>query len=161
MKSSPVIRPYHPEDWPAIEGIVKLIWNIGIDYTREQRYGHQIAGKPWHEHKLAGMRADVKTRPDYWFVTELNGKVVGFCSFRVNPEKSIGTVGLNGLHPDMRGKGYGTLQLQFVLNKFKKRGMKIAEVGTGLNEGHAPARKLYERAGFEPLFDDRMYWMRL
>ena len=162
MNSNYVIRPYRPEDWPAIEEIVKLIWTIGIDYIREKKYGYQIEGRPWHEHKLIAMRADIQARPDCWFVTEMEGRVVGFCSFDVKQDKGIGEVGLNGLHPDMRGKGYGTLQLQFVLNELRKRGMKIAEVVTGRSdEGHAPARKLYEKAGFVPLFDNQLYWMKL
>ncbi|MBU1736297.1 MAG: GNAT family N-acetyltransferase [Verrucomicrobia bacterium] len=161
MNSKPVIRPYRLADRPAIEEIVKLIWTIGIDYIREKKYGYQIEGKPWHEHKLIAMRSDIQARPDCWFVTELEDRVVGFCSFIVQQAKGIGVVGLNGLHPDMHGKGYGTLQLQFILNELRKHGMKIAEVTTGLNEGHAPARKLYERAGFEPLFDNQLYWMKL
>ena len=39
--------------------------------------------------------------------------------------------------------------------------MEYATVGTGLNEGHAPARRVYEKAGFEPVIEYRMYARRL
>lgn len=161
MKSDAVIRPYRPEDLPAIEKIVKLIWTVGMDYVREQVYGFQIGGQPWYEHKLQAVRGDAQHRPDYWFVTECDGQVVGFCSYHIDTKTGIGIVGLNGLHPDVQGQGLGSLQLRFILKKISERGMTIVEVITGLNEGHGPARRLYERAGFKPLFANQMYWMIL
>jgi hypothetical protein len=43
----------------------------------------------------------------------------------------------------------------------REAGMTHATVGTGLNEGHAPARRMYEKAGFEPVIEYRMYARKL
>jgi len=39
----------------------------------------------------------------------------------------------------------------FVLRKLEDGGMKLAVVGTGGDEGHAPARRSYEKAGYTAL----------
>jgi len=161
MSESADIRPMRPEDWPAVEAIVRRIWNIGLDYLREQRYGIQVGGKPWDQRKVEALKAEAFSGLDDWFVTEAEGRVVGFCSAHSDSSTGIGQVGQNGVHPDVQGTGVGSRQLAFVLEELRRRGMTIAEVQTGLNDGHAAARKMYERAGFEPLFDARTYGMTL
>ncbi len=47
------------------------------------------------------------------------------------------------------------------LETFREAGMEYACVGTGLNEGHAPARHVYEKCGFEPLIEYVMYSQKL
>jgi GNAT superfamily N-acetyltransferase len=155
------IRPVRPEDWPAVEDIVRRIWAIGLSYVREQRYGFEIGGKPWYEHKTPGVRAELYEAADASFVTEFDGQVIGFCCLHIDQATGIGEVGQNGVHPDFRGRGYGARQLAFVLEELRRRGVEIVEVQTALNEGHAPARRMYERAGFEPIIDYRVYTLRL
>jgi len=155
------IRPFRNEDWPAIGQIVKLIWNIGLDYLREKRYGFEVGGKPWYQRKAEDLRQEIRANPGDWYVTEVDGRVIGFCGLSIDPSTAIGKVGGNGIHPDYKGKGYGRGQLRFILDELRRRGMKIAEVHTALNDGHAAARKMYERAGFEPIMDSRMYTLEL
>ena len=151
-----------PDDWPVVEEIIRQIWNIGLDYLRESRYGFKVAGQSWQDRKTQSVRREIEANPGNWFVSEFDGRVAGFCSLSADTATGIGQVGQNGVHPDLKGKGCGSRQLAFVLDELRRRGMKIAEVHTGLNdEGHAPARKMYERAGFEPLFDHRTYCMKL
>jgi GNAT superfamily N-acetyltransferase len=156
------IRPWQPADWPAIDQIVRRIWNIGLDYLREKRYGFQVGGRPWQERKSQAIHHEILAGPRNWYVTECDGRVIGFCSLSADPDTGIGQVGQNGVHPDFKGQGYGAKQLEFILGELRRRGMTIAEVHTGLNDdGHAAARMMYERAGFEPLFDHRTYTMKL
>ena len=161
MNIDAVIRPYQPEDWPAMDEIVRKIWRIGASYVREKQYGFQLEGKPWDDHKTEGLRREVEAQSQNWFVTEVGGRVIGFCSLHITSDARIGIVGQNGLHPDFKGRGYGSLQLRFILDELRRRGAVIAEVTTGLDEGHAAARKLYERAGFKPLIESRVYTMHL
>ena len=156
-----VIRPFCKHDLSAIEEIVKKIWNIGLDYKREKEYGFPIGGKSWQQRKAESFRNAILANPSQWYVTEIDKKVVGFCSYFVDEQTSIGTVGQNGVDPDYKGRGIGSSQLRFVLDKIRQAGMKIVEVHTGLNEEHTPARKMYERAGFKPLMDSRIYYMKL
>lgn len=55
------------------------------------------------------------------------------------------------VHPEYQNHGIGTELNLFALQKMKEGGMKIAELGTGGDESHAPARKSYEKAGYTGL----------
>ena len=161
MGETAKIRPFREADWAAVKRITKAIWGIGLDAVRQERYGFQVGGRPWQDRKAESLRSSISANPQDWFVTELDGRVIGFCSLSADASTGIGTVGQNGIEPEYGDRGYGSRQLQFILEELRGRGMKIAEVHTGLNEGHAPARKMYERAGFEPLFDHRTYTLGL
>jgi GNAT superfamily N-acetyltransferase len=132
-----------------------------LDYEREKRYGFLVGGKSWQDRKSESIKREILSNPQHWYVTEIEGKVIGFCSYFANEETKIGIVGQNGIDPEYAGKGIGGMQLQFVLDKMRQEGMKVIEVHTGLNDRHAPARRMYERAGFVPLMDSRMYYMKL
>ena len=80
------------------------------------------------------------------WVAEVDGKVVGFVAYELNDHTKIGEV-----HPEYQNHGIGTQLNLFVLQKMKENGMKLAVVGTGGDEGHAPARKSYEKAGYTGL----------
>lgn len=58
------------------------------------------------------------------------------------------------VHPDYQNQGIGTELNIVALQMMKAAGMKMAQVGTGGDEGHAPARRSYEKAGYTslPLF---------
>ncbi len=62
-----------------------------------------------------------------------------------------GEVHLLAVHPENQNHGIGTELNLFALQKMSEGGMKLAEVGTGGDEGHAPARRSYEKAGYTAL----------
>ena len=82
-------------------------------------------------------------------VAELGEKVVGFLAYELKDE--IGEVYLLAVHPDYQNQGIGTELNMVALEKMKAAGMKLAEVGTGGDDGHAPARRAYEKAGYTAL----------
>jgi ribosomal protein S18 acetylase RimI-like enzyme len=82
------------------------------------------------------------------WVAEVEGNVVGFVAYELNDTTKIGEVQLLAVLPEYQNHGIGTELNLFVLQKFKENGMKLAVVGTGGDEGHAPARRSYEKAGY-------------
>lgn len=82
-------------------------------------------------------------------VAETEGEIVGFVSHRVNRETEVGEIGLNAVRPGRDGQGVGTAMYEFALARMKEAGMKAATVGTGGDPSHAPARRAYEKAGFD------------
>jgi GNAT superfamily N-acetyltransferase len=70
-------------------------------------------------------------------------------------------VGGNGVDPDWGGQGVGRFQIDHLLGLFRAQGMRFAEVSTGLNGGHLPARAMYEGLGFTPLTRSVRYAMPL
>lgn len=85
------------------------------------------------------------------WVAEVGGKVVGFVAYELNDNNKIGEIQLLAVHPEYQNHGIGTQLNIFALQKLKESGMKLAVVGTGGDEGHAPARKSYEKAGYTGL----------
>lgn len=84
---------------------------------------------------------------NFW-VAEMHGIVIGLITYILNHENKQGEVHFLAVHPDYQNLGIGTALNLFVLEKFKEAGMILAEVGTGGDESHAPARKAYEKAGY-------------
>jgi GNAT superfamily N-acetyltransferase len=64
---------------------------------------------------------------------------------------TIVELSLLAVHPDYQNDGIGTELNIAALQKMKAAGMRLAVVGTGGDEGHAPARSSYEKAGYRPL----------
>ena len=81
-------------------------------------------------------------------VAERAGLVVGFVSLQLNRDTTIGELGLNAVHPDWAGAGIGTAMYDFAIARMREAGMRVATVSTGGDPSHAPARRAYEKAGF-------------
>ncbi|NJE77100.1 GNAT family N-acetyltransferase [Thermococcus sp. ES12] len=99
----PLIREARAEDRPFIEEISRLTWG-GEDY-------------------LAGV-FDEWLRDGHFYVLEVDGKVIGTAKLTLLPEKVGWLEGLR-VHPDYRGKGYGRLLHEFML----ELGSKLAREG--------------------------------
>jgi len=84
------------------------------------------------------------------WVAELDGKVLGFVAWELY-EDQTGEVQLIAVHPDFQNRGVGTELNNLALTKMKESGVKLAVVGTGGDESHAPARRSYEKAGYTAL----------
>jgi ribosomal protein S18 acetylase RimI-like enzyme len=81
----------------------------------------------------------------------VDGTVVGFVCYEINDQTKVGEVQLLAVHPDYQNQGIGTELNLLALAKLQESGMKLAVVGTGGDDGHAPARKCYEKAGYTGL----------
>jgi GNAT superfamily N-acetyltransferase len=97
------------------------------------------------------LRSLADTDKDKLFVAEENGVPVGFIHYEVSPDGLSGKIGLNAVHPAHQRQGVGTLMYDHVLDIMRATGMKYAQVGTGGDSSHIPARRAYEKLGFVPL----------
>jgi GNAT superfamily N-acetyltransferase len=83
------------------------------------------------------------------YVAESADEVVGFVAVQLNHETHVGEIGLNAVDPTRAGKGIGSAIYRFALARMKEEGMKVATVATGGDPSHAPARRAYQKAGFD------------
>lgn len=113
----------------------------------------------WQESKRAGVAKNLRSGRGY--VALADDKVVGFVSYSVNEATRTGQIGGNAVDPECRGMGIGPKMYDFVLNKMKEEGMEYATVVTGLDDGHAPARRAYEKAGFQKNLPSVKYFKKL
>lgn len=148
------------EDMPRLQSIVEEIWAIGSDFALEEKYG-AVGDQPWDRWLVPKVMSRLYDELDNLWVSEEDGAILGFFSYGMSAARKVGTIHYNGVALAGRGKGIGTAQVEKVLELFRAAGMEYACVGTGLNEGHAPARRVYEKCGFEALIEYRMYSQRL
>jgi RimJ/RimL family protein N-acetyltransferase len=154
------IRPAEPEDMPRLQEIVTQVWRIGSDWTLEEKYG-AIGDRGWDRWLVPKVMSRLWDEIGNILVTEADGQVVGFISYDTDSLRRVGVIHYNAIAPEYQGRGLGTRQVERVLSLMREAGMVYAAVGTGLNEGHAAARRIYEKAGFEPIIEYRMYAQRL
>lgn len=92
---------------------------------------------------------------------EIEGEVIGFVTFHLVPEKSLGRFENNGVHPDHAGQGWGTFMYRRVLQHFPQQGLRFAFVDTGLDPAHHPTCRAYEAVGFDRPAPVVEYWRDL
>ena len=91
------------------------------------------------------------------WVAEVDGETVGFIAYSLDLPKKKGEVWLLAVDPAFQNRGIGTALNTFALERMRESGMDLAEVATGGDPGHAPARRAYEKAGYTPLPLVRFY----
>jgi len=158
-----MMRNYQPTDLQIIMDIGNRAWQ-GIYRMFRQRYGDELFNiiVPDEKTKKGGqIRKHCEEHPDWVYVCEENGKIVGFVTFMFDHEKKTGEIGNNAVDPECGLKGIGQQMYKAVFERFRKEGMKYARVETGLDEAHAPARRAYERAGFTIRHESVVYFKKL
>jgi GNAT superfamily N-acetyltransferase len=73
----------------------------------------------------------------------------------------VGTIGTNAVQSAFRGRGIGGQLYQKVFDCLKAEGISFVKVVTGLDEGHAPARRAYEKAGFKANLKSICYYKKI
>lgn len=146
-----VIRPARERDLPALQEIYRLSWEgQGGDWLLEQAFG-VLGDRPWYDWGWRTIARKFADHPEWVFVVESEDRVVGFACLAVDPRKSLGIIGYNAVHPDHRGAGLGSLQLDNIMAELRARDLRHVEVIVTLNEGHRAARRQYDRLACEPL----------
>jgi GNAT superfamily N-acetyltransferase len=85
------------------------------------------------------------------WVADADGAVCGFVAARLDHEASMGEIYLIAVDPEHQRLGIGSALTSVALDWVKQNGMAAAMVETGGDPGHAPARAVYEKAGFVQL----------
>ena len=154
------IRPYTAADLEAIVALSLPAWEP-VFTAWQQILGPKIYPLAIYPDWRQGQRAVVEKictneQMNTWLAV-VDDQVVGFVSYELNQESKTGEVHLLAVHPDHQNGGIGTELNMFALQKLKEGGMKLAVLGTGDDEGHAPARRSYEKAGYTALPTVRYY----
>lgn len=82
------------------------------------------------------------------FITCVDDQPVGFASWDPRCGPVQGVIGHNCVLPEHRGKGYGRMQIQEVLRRFREAGLQRAIVITGDDPFFVPAQRMYLSCGF-------------
>ena len=150
MKSN--IRRFGSSDMAAVVELSLLAWEP-VFAAWEQILGPTLYPiaiyADWRKsQKEAVEKACSNERFSTW-VAEVRENIVGFVTYELRGKR--GEIHMLAVHPAHQNHGVGTGLNTFALEKMKEAGVKVVELGTGGDEGHAPARRSYEKAGFTGL----------
>lgn len=158
-----MIRNYAADDYEAVVSIATRAWAQIFEGLKKQM-GDEVFKLVYQDPvrtKALQIQRHVDAHPDWCYVAERNGKIVGFITFALIPETGMAVISNNASDPDSGEKGVGQEMYAAVLDRFRSEGMRLAQVTTGLDEAHAPARRAYERAGFQKHTESVTYYMTL
>ena len=85
------------------------------------------------------------------WVAEAGGRPVGFVSVAFRSDPDSAEIEMIAVDPEQQNRGIGSALLACAFDWISAAGVKLVQLGTGGDPGHAPARHTYEKAGFTPL----------
>ncbi|HEV7214274.1 MAG TPA: GNAT family N-acetyltransferase [Chloroflexota bacterium] len=144
------LRAARPDDAEVCAALAVVAWQrvhdayvaiLGADM-------HRRLFANWQEAKARDVGGLVREHPERALVAEADSAIVAFATFRQDLERHIGVIGNNAVHPAWQGRGIAGALYQAVLAQMRINGIRLVQVTTGLDEGHAPARAAYQKAGF-------------
>ncbi len=108
-----------------------------------------LHGEDWRVHQEREVRETLAREGMRTWVADEDGRVAGFVSAAVvDRRRLIGEIAMLAVDPASQRRGIGTELTQVATDWLRESGMRVAYLGTGGDEGHAPARRVYDRAGF-------------
>ena len=159
-ESSVKIAPCKPEHYADCARIAVQVWEgIHDAYIAYQ-------GKELHDAFSANWRASKEREiieQQSWpgaFVALMDGKVAGFCGYRI-VNGNLGVLGFNGVDPQYRGNGIAKYLYEACFAHMRQQGLICTRVYTGMDNGHAPARRAYEKAGYDKRVLSMTYYLAL
>ena len=153
------IRQATGADVDAVVEIACRCWSVIYDGYR-RILGNEIFDSIYNQPLEAKMKDILQeVLEDRTFVAELDGMVCGFASYRI--DGTTGVVGHNAVMPEYKGRGIAGQLYERVFDQFRAHGCTMATVLTGLDDGHAPARKAYQKMGFEVGLPSIRYFKKL
>lgn len=158
-----MVRPYRNTDLVKVMEIANSAWREIYKMFR-QCYGDElfeILVPDEMNFKGLQVKKYIMEHPESAFVCEESGNIAGFITFSLDYERKIGEIGNNAVDPQCGLKGIGQQMYHAMLQHFRDEGMLYAEVRTGLDYAFAPARRAYERAGFNIRHEHVCYYMKL
>ena len=148
----PTIRSFRSEDLVRLQEIRHAAFAPVFDSFRrlvgEELYALALAdsdtGQAQLLDEICGAGSDAHV-----LVAVRGTRVVGFVSYTVHAFTRVGEIGLNAVDPADAGDGIGTRLYESALEAMKELGAQVATVSTGGDPSHAPARRAYEKVGFQ------------
>ncbi|MFF5172559.1 GNAT family N-acetyltransferase [Micromonospora sp. NPDC000089] len=146
----PEIRAIDPADVPAVVEFSLRAWAPVF-----ASFG-AVLGEPiyraiypdWRESQARAVAEVCQDPGNDVHVAVVDGRPVGFVAIRVAEDRTEGEIYMLAVDPDQQRRGIGSALTGYAVEWLRAAGVTLAVVGTGGDDGHAPARRTYEKAGF-------------
>ncbi|MBI1327864.1 MAG: GNAT family N-acetyltransferase [Alphaproteobacteria bacterium] len=144
------IRPFHSDDLPIIQDIRHQAFaNIFADW--QNQLGQSLYGLVYKnvDKEQADYLQEVAMEGRVFVLTCKQGNVAGFISFSMDLNTGIGELGLNAVAPAYQGQGCSRLMYEYAFSCMRAKGITAVKVSTGADKAHEPARRAYQKVGFQ------------
>ena len=144
------IRDYRPRDEQAVVELSLRAWDP-VFRSLEDVLGPEIFTRlhpDWRrdqENAVRGTLADPATRA--WVAGAGDG-VAGFAAAVLHHGRRMGEVTMLAVDPQAQNRGIGAALTEVATGWLRASGMAVAMIDTGGDPGHAPARRVYEKADY-------------
>lgn len=149
------IKPYEPRHQEAVVQLSLRAWAPVFDSIRATLDPelYQFFYPDWREAQQKAVEDVCATEDMRVYVAEDDARdgasaVAGFVAMRRHADGTTGEIYMIAVDPETQKRGVGAKLTEFALDWMKSEGLTVAMVETGADPGHAPARRLYEKAGF-------------
>lgn len=148
------VRAFEDRDLDAVVGLSLRAWApvyASLERVLGEAGGYAQQHPDWRVDQRQAVEAACRSEQSQAWVAETDDVVAGFVVAQLDREPGLGEIHMVAVDPAYQHSGIATLLTSFALDWLKDSGMTVAMVETGGDPGHAPARHLYERAGFVSL----------
>lgn len=151
---SATIGRFEPQDEDAVIDLSLRAWEpvftslenvLGDSGVYAQLYPN------WCEDQRRAVQDACRCEHTTIWVAKTESLIAGFVAVQLDHEACIGQIYMIAVDPNHQRLGLGARLTQVALDWIGQAGMTVAMVETGGDKGHAPARELYEHAGFTQL----------
>jgi GNAT superfamily N-acetyltransferase len=146
------IRGYRSLDEEDVVQLSLRAW-APVFASLEQSLGPEIFLRlygDWRQHQATAVRNTLNNSEMQVWVAEAERGLVGFVAATLRSEV-VGEIEMLAVDPYDQGRGTGSALTRHATAWLRDRGMRVAVVETGGDPGHAPARRVYQEAGYTML----------
>ena len=146
------IRGYVPADHDAVVELSLRAWTpvfASVNGVLGPELATRLHGEDWQVHQARSVHDALVAPSNHGWVTEADGRTTGFVVAAIaDPDRRIGEIAMLAVDPRDQGQGLGRALTDHATDWLRDAGMRVAVIGTGGDPGHAPARRIYEQAGY-------------
>ena len=147
------IRDYVAADEEAIVALSLRAW-APVFASLQQVLGSDLFVRlhpDWREDQEKAVRETLADPAMRVWVAADGPQPVGFAAATLHSGSVIGEIYMLAVDPDHQHQGTGAALTKTATDWLRSSGVRVAMIDTGGDPGHAPARRVYERAGYTEL----------
>jgi ribosomal protein S18 acetylase RimI-like enzyme len=146
----PTIRRLASADIAAVVEFSLRAWAPVFEsfHTVLDEWVYQALYPDWTTSQARAVEAVCRDDTAAVWVAEQQGRPIGFVAVRIDADHRTGEIEMLAVDPLVQRQGIGTALTSFAVQRLRAAGVRLAVVSTGGDPGHAPARRVYEKAGF-------------
>ena len=145
-------RPYAPQHRAAVLDLSVRAWAPVFPLTRAavpQFVYDSFYPNGWEARQRADLAVVLDDEPENVDLAFDGEVLAGWACTRLHPADHMAELYVLAVDPEWQRRGVGSALMSRVYDRARAAGMRMVMVETGGDPGHAPARTVYEAAGFQ------------